>query len=348
MSFRLLVAECARRYRSRRRDGDIGPLDVTELIDQCCGFADLSSPLSEEGSWGHTAYSTSLDALRKSMRDAELNWVHLFAHLPQHIPWLIMQVQPVVMLDPLPGGRIPFRGHPEQTSRAWLFGLLAAIEHELHLAALSRGGASAVAKHGTEWRSAALSLVADGNVDAYYKLGLDAARDGRSLEAKAWWSLAAEQRDDAAIRCLALLERRSGRIEASDYWLTARASSRGTSLSSFRFLAVLEHIGTSLRGVEPAAARACLRRSAQLGSRSAAVDFAIEMGPTDPVTSLLYLMAARRPIAEPVSEEDTTSFRRATQELERMRVVLGRRRYKRCLRKARTTFLALNDTRELP
>lgn len=349
MSFRLLLAECARIYPSFGADDELGSLDITELIDRCCGFADLGSPLAEdERDWGRTAYSEAVDTLGQSMREEALHWVDLFGRLPHYQPWLFTQVDPVVMLDPLPDGGIPFHGFRAQASRGWYFGLLAAVEHELHRVALSREGASAVAKHRDEARTAALSLVTRGNVDAYYNLGLDAARSGRAPEARAWWLLAAEQRDEAAIRCLALLERRSGRIEGSDFWLGARPARGGSALSTHGFLLALEEAGDRLRTTAPTAARACLRRSAQLGSRGAAVSYAIDVASTDPVNAALYLMAARRPIPTPVSEDDATGFRRATEELDRLHGTWGRRMFRRYTKEARRTFLTLDDTRELP
>jgi hypothetical protein len=72
------------------------------------------------------------------------------------------------------------------------------------------------------------------------------------------------------------------------------------------------------------------------------------MESTDPVMALLYLMAATRPIAVPVSDEDAASIQQAFGEFARMQNVLGRRTYKRCYREARHKFVRLDDTRELP
>jgi hypothetical protein len=322
--------------------GDELDIHVERLIHDCCGYIHFGSPVeSTDELISVPAYRQAASALREAVRSGSITLIDIFRQPLEHLDELRDIATPVIALQPLITGGVPFFGVPREPRERGLDML-----HYLTVAAwyrtlfwrLTEGDPSAQEVDDADVNPAReyekqLSAARTSNTDGLFNLGLMSARAGKHFASRVWWRLAATEGDTGSMRALGLAHAAMDNRDEARFWLDCSwEQGKRTAPVSLSGEALVE-MGRAVDGTDSYAADECFRRSLYGDSVCGAYLYGSRVVDRDPVEALFYLACAAG--AEDISDPDTRACARDADALVKaLHKKWGRRRFKKYMQQA--------------
>jgi hypothetical protein len=317
VSFRLMLKHLRRAQSDDDVDGEAS-VTMAELVESCCGYAWLGSPLVREPASMPTGpYDRALARLRElCAADPEFYLDTFFADPLDSLERWIQEVYPALVFEPFPEGQIPMQpSRPAPDGLEDAFSMMFAVVGRNLLEA-----APPDAPDDEPERRAALAAMHKGSVDALWNLGTIAAAEGSLDAAYVWWLLAAADGDHAALHANAvLLAGRDHDEEAEEWFELAREARAGTMQRLVVRADQLVTYGLGVKRQDLDASDECLRRAAAAGYAEGAYFYGLRVVESDLTEGIHLLLEAATAHAE-ISPY-------AAAKLDELRQGLGARRY---------------------
>lgn len=286
-----------------------GRVNVADLIEKCCGYRYLGSPLDLDSAisadlpklrtvtvWV-SHYQAALAVLREEQKAGRgLDLIGFFGEPYSQLTELTPLVAPMVLPNPTPAGEIVlWRGRPAdseaQTYEAlsWAVAcrqLLANVD--LESTPTARPGPPAEDVR-TLLRDS-LQAARQGDAIGYFNLGLNAMEIGHKVAARAWWHLGVLSGDAESSKALAIAYSDIGDEERASHFFDA-ISRRIYGRFEIEPASLMQ-LGEEAEQTDSDAAEECFRAAASMGEARGAWLYGSRVVSRDPLEGLAYLALA--------------------------------------------------------